>query len=212
MLKICVILTFLMALAQSVNAAYLVWENGVEDWGSGVILGVNDLYVAPLDKAYDVNFVDGFDPLPAYGIDPTFQGEIYPNAGYISGQQLSSLHAYLDTLSNSNIDPRLINGINDRSIDIVQGIIGTLYQYNWVDQGQMLGNFLTIFLNSSDMALGGGHYNPTIFEDYHQNEDIVWAVFEESVIQQPGPIPEPSTIILFWGGLAGLACVGRRKK
>ncbi len=206
-LRIFVITFFLMVIGQSLHAATLRWENDVVDWATGVILGVDDLYVAPLEKAYDVNFVDGFDPLPVYGIDPTFQGEIYPNAGSISGHQLFSLRDYFYTLSNSNIDPRLINGINERSSGFNQGTIGALHNYNWANIGQMQINFITIFLNSSDMAIGGGFYNPSIFEEHHTTEDIAWATFEES-----STVPIPSSIIFLGFGLLGLTGVYRRKK
>lgn len=206
-LKIFVITFFLTVIGQSIHAATLRWENNVVDWVTGVILGVDDLYVAPLDNTYDVNFVDGFDPLPVYGIDPTFQGETYPDAGSISGHQLNSLRAYFYTLSNSNIDPRLINGINERSSDFNQGIIGALYNYNWANLGQMQINSITIFLNSNDMAIGGGYYNPSTFETFHMDKDIAWATFEES-----STVPIPSSIIFLGFGLLGLTGVYRRKK
>lgn len=203
-LRVLVITFFLMVIGQTINAATLRWQNDVVDWDDGVILGVYDLFVPQNGKSYDVTFVDGDDPLPIYGLDSSFRGgELYENAQWTTGHQMGALRSYFDELSTTNIDPRLINGIEDKSQFNI-GEIHTLYWYNGAGLGQMMTGAIGIYLNSTDMSIGSNWHNPDRFVTYDQQYgDKVYATFVETV-----PLP-PSVVLL---GFSLLSLAGIRKK
>jgi hypothetical protein len=128
-LKRLVVTFLLLFMGQSINAATLRWEDNVVDWDDGVILGVDDLFIPQNGKTYDVTFIDGRDPLSIYGIDSSFNGELYEGARWLTGHQIGALASFFRELSTINIDPRLINGIDDKS-NFSTGVIHILYLYN----------------------------------------------------------------------------------
>ena len=123
----------LIVATQSINAATLRWINDTEDWESGVILGVDNLYVAETGKSWDLTFkdaVDDEDLLSIYGLEKeTIYGDLYDGSRSTTGYQIASLRTYLKSLSATNIDPRLINGIDDKSKFRI-GVINVIYNYN----------------------------------------------------------------------------------
>lgn len=196
-----------MVASQSINAASLRWQNNVVDWNTGVILGVDDLFVSANGKTYDLTFVDGDDPLPIYGLDSSFTGgELFEGARATVGYQMGALRDYFRELSSVNIDPRLINGIENRS-NFSIGFIHMLYWYNGAGKGQMQASSIGIYLDSSDMSIGSGSHNPDKFVTYDQdNGDRVYATFVESAV------PVPTSVVLLGFGLLSIAGITSRKK
>lgn len=156
---------------------------------------------------------------PVVKISHTYEHNVGPEVD-LNAVVMAKLILDVDCVDyySSPVSMNTIGLVNDSGSYIQLGMLTPNSQDASIDtvlpfEGQKLLDLISFLQQSRTLAIriNSALLWPGNYEDFKLNSSTLQIVYEDEQ-REPGPVPEPATIILTLGGLMGLARMARRKR